>query len=139
LIFAELPKFDKTEAELKSDLDRWFYFLKSASSLEAVPKSMADDEAIQHAFHIANKAGFSREELDDQEYREIFIQDQRGALSLAKKQGLKEGLEKGIEQGVEQASLMIARSLLSLMDDKTIADNTGLSVRKIKHLREGEK
>ncbi|MDX8414275.1 MAG: Rpn family recombination-promoting nuclease/putative transposase, partial [Mariprofundales bacterium] len=87
LVFAELPKFDKCEEDLADDLDRWFYFLKSASSLEAVPKSMAQDAAIRHAFTIANKAGLSREELDDQERREIFIQDQRGALSLAQKQG----------------------------------------------------
>ncbi|MDX8414491.1 MAG: DUF4351 domain-containing protein, partial [Mariprofundales bacterium] len=85
----------KNADELDNDLDRWFYFLKSASSLEAVPKSMATDAAIQHAFSIANKAGLSSEELNDQEHREIFIQDQRGALSLAKKQGLEEGMQKG--------------------------------------------
>jgi len=131
LVFAELPKFNKSENELKSDLDRWFYFLKSASSLEAVPKSMADNEAMKHAFSIANKAGLSREELDDQEHREIFIQDQRGALSLAKKEGLEEGLEKGMEK----ATINIARSLLDLMDDATIFEATGLSVAQVQILR----
>jgi len=63
LVFAELPKFNKTEDELEHDLDRWFYFLKSASSLEAVPKSLDADAAIQHAFSIANKAGLSIEQV----------------------------------------------------------------------------
>jgi len=123
LVFAELPKFNKGESELENDLDRWFYFLKSAASLEAVPKSMAADKAIQHAFSIANKAGLSREELDDQEHREIFIQDQRGALSLAKKQGSYE------------ATINITRSLLELLDDDAIVSSTGLSIEEVRRLR----
>jgi len=127
LVFAELPKFNKTEDELEHDLDRWFYFLKSAASLEAVPKSMGSDAAIQHAFDIANKAGLSREELDDQEHREIFIQDQRGALSLAKKQG--------VQEGERAATVAIARSLLDLLDDHAIAKSTGLNLEDIRQLR----
>jgi len=73
LIFAELPKFSKGEDELLTDLDRWFYFLREAGSLDMVPKVLEHDDAIRHAFTIANKAGLSREELDDQERREIFI------------------------------------------------------------------
>ena len=131
LVFAELPKFNKTEDNLANNLDRWFYFLKSASSLQAVPKSMAADRAIQHAFSIANKAGLSRAELDDQEHREIFIQDQLGALSLAKKQGI----EQGIEQGNHEATLAIARSLLDVLDDNAIADSTGLSIAQVQQLK----
>jgi len=136
LIFAELPKFTKAESELESDLDRWFYFLKTAGSLVAVPKTLESNPAIQHAFSIANKAGMTREELDDQERREIFIQDQRGALSLAKKEGLKEGMEKGREEGEYKATLSIARSLLAVLDDQAIADVTGLSMTLIAELRE---
>jgi len=131
VVFAELPKFNKAEDELANDLDRWFYFLKSAASLEAVPKSMAEDSAIQHAFSIANKAGLNREELDDQEHREIFIQDQRGALSLAKKQG--------IEQGGQETKVTIARSLLEMLDDNAIANSTGLSLEQVRQLREMRK
>jgi len=42
-------------------------------------------------------------------------------------------------KGMERATLAIVRSLLSLMDDKTIADSTGLSTGKIQQLRKGEK
>ncbi|MDQ6976228.1 MAG: hypothetical protein Q9M22_06675, partial [Mariprofundaceae bacterium] len=102
--------------------------------LEAVPKSMVDDTAIQHAFRIANKAGLSPEELDDQEHREIFIQDQRGALSLAKKQGL----EQGLEQGDSRARIDIAQSLLGILDDHAIAKSTGLPLEEVQRLREGD-
>ncbi|MDQ6979769.1 MAG: Yae1 family protein, partial [Mariprofundaceae bacterium] len=105
-----------------------------------------------HAFVIANKAGLSREELDDQERREIFIQDQRGALQLAqrvgkeeglkegKEEGLKEGKEEGLKEGVEQgawlASQRIATSFLDILDDQTIAQKTGLSLEDVRTLRQ---
>ena len=75
LVFAELPKFDKGERELATVLDRWFYFLKTAGDLTAIPGALQGEPAIVHAFEIANKCGLSPEELDAQERREIFIQE----------------------------------------------------------------
>jgi len=156
LIFAELPKFKRSEDELETLLDKWFYFLKCAGDLRAIPKVLAGEGAINHAFVIANKAGLSREELDDQERREIFIQDQRGALQLAKRvgkeeglkegkkeglkedkeEGLKEGVEQGIEQGERLAAQRIASSFLDILDDQTIAQKTGLSLEDVHMLRQ---
>jgi len=152
LIFAELPKFKQSEDELDTLLDKWFYFLKCAGDLRAIPKALEGEDAINHAFSIANKAGLSTEELDDQERREIFIQDQRGALQLAqrvgeekgikkgieqgKEEGFKEGIEQGIEQGVFLASQRIAVSFLDLLDDETIAQKTGLSPEDVLALRQ---
>jgi len=136
LIFAELPKFKQSEDELDTVLDKWFYFLKCAGDLRAIPKVLENDDAINHAFVIANKAGLSPEELDDQERREIFIQDQRGALQLAQRVGKEEGLKEGIEQGEFLASQRIAASFLDLLDDKTIAQKTGLSIDDVRALRQ---
>jgi len=72
LIFAELPKFDKSEHELETVLDRWFYFLRQAGDLEAIPAVLQAEPAILEAFEIANKAGLTPEKLDAQERREIF-------------------------------------------------------------------
>jgi predicted transposase/invertase (TIGR01784 family) len=123
LVFTELPKFKKAEDELNTTLDKWLYFLKHAGSLAAVPKSLQSDSSIWQAFEIANKANLSREELDDQENREIFIQDQRGALSLAHKKGRKE------------REMEIARNMLANYDDATIANVTGLNTELIRSLR----
>jgi predicted transposase/invertase (TIGR01784 family) len=102
LVFAELPKFGKTENQLDSVLDKWLYFLKTAPDLTAIPPVLAQEPAIAHAFGIANKAGLTAEELDDQERREIFIQDQRGALSLAIQRGHAKGLAEGRAEGREE-------------------------------------
>ncbi len=107
---------------------RWFYFLKSAGDLTAIHGSLQVEPAIVHAFEIANKCGLSPEELDAQERREIFIQDQRGAIALAD--------QRGKQQGMQQERLRIAESLLDIIDDDTlIAERTGLSQEAIEELR----
>ncbi|MGR8934792.1 MAG: Rpn family recombination-promoting nuclease/putative transposase [Gammaproteobacteria bacterium] len=127
LIFAELPKFTLTENELSSVLDKWLYFLRTAPDLCAVPPVLAQEPAIAHAFGIANKAGLAPEELENQERREIFIQDQRGALLLAE--------QRGEQRGRTTVSLEVARQLLDILDDTTIAAKTGLSVNVVQRLR----
>ena len=102
LVFVELPKFDKTEEQLADITDKWLYFLKKAGSLEMVPKTLEVEQPISHAFRIANKANLTREELDDQERREIFIQDQRGAITKADEQGFGRGLQQGLQKGAAQ-------------------------------------
>ncbi|HIJ82788.1 MAG: hypothetical protein HW380_2014 [Magnetococcales bacterium] len=99
LVFAELPKFTKGEDQLDGIVEKWFYFLKHAGDLEAVPKTLAEVPAIKKAFEIANKAGLTPEELDDQERREMFIQDQRGAIQFAEQKGRKAGHEEGFREG----------------------------------------
>jgi predicted transposase/invertase (TIGR01784 family) len=69
----------------------------------------------------------SAEELEIQTKRQIFIQDQLGALSLATKQG--------IELGKQEEKLEIARNLLDVLDDATIALKTGLTLEQIQALR----
>ncbi|MFO1434391.1 MAG: Rpn family recombination-promoting nuclease/putative transposase [Candidatus Competibacteraceae bacterium] len=135
LVFAELPKFTKTEQELETVLDRWFYFLKHAGNLEVVPASLQTEPAIVEAFDIANKAGLTPEELDDQERREIFIQDQRGAIMLAEQRGMQKGREEGIRTGRDEEKLRIARTLLDIMDDALIAEKTGLPLDEVRQLR----
>jgi predicted transposase/invertase (TIGR01784 family) len=53
--------------------------------------------------------------------------------------GIEQGIEKGIEQGIEKGSkkkqIEIAKNLLDVLDDETIAQKTGLSYETIKSLR----
>jgi hypothetical protein len=58
----------------------------------------------------------------------MFIQDQRGAITKATKQARQEGWQ--------EAQLEIARRLLPVLDDATIATTTGLPVSEIQRLRE---
>lgn len=64
-------------------LDRWYYFLKHADDLEVVLVTQKTESQIRHAFELANKAGLTPVKLDNQERREIYLQEQKGATQLA--------------------------------------------------------
>jgi predicted transposase/invertase (TIGR01784 family) len=114
LVFAELPKFVLTEAELTTPLDRWFYFLKTAKNLTAIPQSLAIEPAIIQALELANRAGWSEEELDDVEKREMWLEDQRylqKRLQTAEQRGIEKGLKEGLEQGRKGKAELLVRLL----------------------------
>jgi len=134
LIFVELPKFKKQVDVLDTIKDKWIFFLKNAGSLDYIPEVLTDP-CIKEAFDTANEAGLSIEELDLQEKRYDYIRLQKGSIALAREQGKEEGREEGREEGEKQAKLKIARSLLDILDDQTIAEKTGLSVKKVNQLR----
>ena len=128
LVFVELPKFERSLAELDTLTEKWMYFLRHARDLNTVPTIMGDVAEIQQAFVMANQANLSPEELDELEHQLIFIQDQRGAIVKATQQGL--------QQGRQEVQVDIARRLLGLMDDAAIAQTTGLALADIQVLRQ---
>ncbi|HAN73518.1 MAG TPA: transposase [Planktothrix sp. UBA8402] len=123
LVFVELPKFQKSLEQLETLTDKWIYFMQSARILETVPETLETVPQIQRAFQIANQTNLTREELDEVEKVELFLQDQRNAISFAESQARQ---EKAIE---------IARQLLNILDDETISRTTGLSLAEIQKLK----
>ncbi len=131
LLFVELPKFTKEQAQLETITDKWIYFIKYARSLTGIPENMDDTPELHQAFEIANQANLSPDELDDFERREMFIYDQQGAVNL--------GREEGREEGKKEEQRAIAEKLLARLDDEAIAEITGLSLETVRDLRvEGE-
>ncbi len=137
LIFIELPKFIKTEAELKTIQDKWLYFIKNAGDLDYIPNNL--DQELEKAFDIANEANLSVEELELQHKKKDWIYIQKSSIELATKTGLKQGIEEGrkegIEEGINKASTAIALNLLEKgIDVATIAEVTSLPESEIKQL-----
>lgn len=139
LIFVELPKFTRTLEDLNSIQDKWIYFVKNAGSLEYIPDTLGSDPSITNAFNLINEAAMSREELEIQFKRRDFIILQRGSLELAERKGREtgrqEGREVGLQEGMEKAREDVARNLLDILDDATIAAKTGLSPAQVSQLR----
>ncbi len=130
LVFVELPKFQLDLAQLSRLTDKWMYFLQHTRELESIPETMGTVPEIRQAFEVANQANLSRDELDELDHQLIFIQDQRGAIAFATKQGL--------AQGTRTAQVTIAQKLLAIMDDASIAQTTGLSIDDVQRLRSTE-
>jgi predicted transposase/invertase (TIGR01784 family) len=104
-VFIELSKFTKKkEQELRSILEKWLYFLKRAPKLKAIPSLAADTQALRSAYEVANKFGWSREEMDVYDYWNLREQGERGAVKKARDEGREEGEQAGLKKG-EQAGL----------------------------------
>ena len=136
LIFIELPKFTKMESELETLMDKWLYFVKNAGSLAYIPVTLKENQEIVEAFDIANTAALNQAELEAQERRHDFIRLQRGAVQLAKKEGIKEGLEQGLKQGLEQGKLEGKQEGLEL--GKLEGKQEGLELGKLEGKQEGK-
>lgn len=61
------------------------------------------------------------------EARQAEIMDQLTREKSAREEGIREGIEKG--------KIDIARNLIGLLDDETIANKTGLSIDIVKSLK----
>ncbi len=49
--------------------------------------------------------------------------------------GLEKGIKKGIEKGQKEEKIAITRSLLDILDDRTISERIGLDIKEVKKIR----
>ncbi|MEQ8754503.1 MAG: Rpn family recombination-promoting nuclease/putative transposase [Coleofasciculus sp. G1-WW12-02] len=136
LVFVELPKFTKKLEELETVIDKWIYFIKETSNLEIIPENLREVPQIEKALTIANQASLSVEELEEIQKEEILLEDRRGELSLAKREGIEEGIIEGITKG-ERALLLrqIERRFGEIPAD-AIASIEALTVQDLERLGE---
>jgi predicted transposase/invertase (TIGR01784 family) len=103
--FIELKKFNKSEEELDSIIEKWIYFIKNADNLSIIPKSALDIPELSEAYNQAAMNAWSEEELEIYEYWQI-----RDAEDQYK---IREEFEKGIEKGIEKGKIEVARRLIT--------------------------
>jgi predicted transposase/invertase (TIGR01784 family) len=121
--FIELPKFNKTEKELQTLVEKWVYFIKNAENLTVVPAAIGD-KGLKSAYTEADQHTWTKEDLEAYEYsrmrendevtREMFVEqrgEMRGKIEIAK------------------------NSLAEGLDIKLISKLTGLSIEQIEALR----
>ena len=135
LIFVELPKFKKDLAALETIIDKWLFFLTNARKLKDVPDTMDNIPELKKAFYIANQANLNLDELEEQEKSEIFIQDQRGAITKAARESLEQGRQEGLTEGLQQKTNEIAKKMLGSFDEQTIAHITVLTLDEIRAMQ----
>jgi len=99
-VFLELPKYPKDKTP-KTMVERWAYFFREAENLEMVPEELNHPPLVE-ALDAARIAHFTREEWDAYIEAGMALQNERGLLSLAEKEGLKKGLDQGRKQGLDE-------------------------------------
>ncbi|BDU50676.1 Rpn family recombination-promoting nuclease/putative transposase [Haliovirga abyssi] len=128
--FIELEKYNE---KFSTMLDRWVNFLKRAEKYEEnkLPKELEEVSTIKKAVEILEEMSLNKDERESYEARLKWLRDEDAALKKAEKKGI----EKGIEKGIKKRNIEIAKSLLDVLDLKTIMEKTGLSEEEIEKLK----
>ena len=136
LMFLELPKFKKELSDLETKTEKWIYFIKSAQGLEVIPSSLEEESEIKAALNIANRANLNNEELEEIQKEEILIEDRKGEISLAIREGIGIGREEGIGIGVVKLILRQIRRKFGEITPEVQTQIEQLSLEKLDILGE---
>ena len=120
--FLELPKFRKKKYKdfRENDIERWLMFLEKDTPEATLKELITMDEAI-------GKAEQKIEYLSsDEESMRIYYERER---SLHERANM-------ISSAEERKAIEIAKNLLDVLDNETIALKTGLSIEEVKELRD---
>ncbi len=126
--FLELPKLSKLDSikDLDAPILDWLEFIDSDSK-EEMEMIAEKNENIKTAYEILQRVSKSKEARMAYEARQAEIMDQLTREKAAR--------EEGFEQGTNQKAIEIAKNLLGLIDDETIAIKTGLPLELVKNLK----
>ena len=125
-IYLEMPKFNKSEKELKTRFEKWMYVLKNLPKLERVPVELKGQIFLK-LFDTAEIAKLRPEEYKQYEASMNAYRDVKNSIDTAFEKGEIKGIEKG---KIEDARKMLEKGL----DIDLIIEITGLSRDKIKRL-----
>lgn len=112
LIFIEIPKFTKTDKELKTGVDKWLFVLKNMSRLKKVPVIL-NTRIFSKLFNIAAVSNLTKEDYmkyekdlmaswDEYAIKKTIEHDRQMAREQGREEGREEGREKGREEGREK-------------------------------------
>ena len=144
-VFVEMPRFQKTEGELKTHFDKWLYFLKNLESFDRIPEIL-NEEVFLEGFRKAEIANYNEKERDQYEESLKHYRDLKAVIDTAVNdalvQGEKIGIEKGEKIGIEKgekkkAVEMAKRCILKGMPFDEISELTGLSVQEVEEVKRG--
>lgn len=120
----ELPKFRKTEDEVKTDEERWIYLFKNAAKLGYVPPCLEQLKATEKAMEVLDRHMWSKEELEAFERMLHSERVQRSVMETARAEG-------EAKRNKEIAKQMLSKGL----DICLIKDVTGLSDAEIEEIK----
>lgn len=141
-IFVELPKFKKTETELKTGMDKWLYSIKNMENLPQIPLPLNKHKIFRDFYRVTETANLTPKDMTAYEYelkrkRDNFSADEY-ARSEAQRLGQKLGEELGAARERLKAEKEKRNAALTLKKNNVpinlIANATGLTVEEIEAL-----
>ena len=131
-VFVEVAKFDKSEDELTTELDKWLYMLKNLSRLLDRPAALRD-KIFKRFFDAAEFASLDDEDKKNYINNMQTARDTYNQIEYAKKKGREEGMLAGIEKGRREVAMNLLRLKLPV---PAICEATGLAEEEVAGLKE---
>ncbi len=103
-VYVELPRFNKTETELKTLQDKWLYFFKNWNCTDHIPPSVKEREIIE-AYRSMEEFNWSPALKDAYIKANIAISEEHEGKRREYEKGKTEGLEEGREK--ERAKIAV--------------------------------
>ena len=126
-IYIEMPKFIKTENELKTTFDKWLFVLRHLPDLQNRPKAL-QERIFEKLFKTAEIAKFSQKERQEYEDSLKYYRDLVNTVDTAEQDGK--------EKGKKEKALEIAKNLIRAgVELNVIIKSTGLTQEEIENLK----
>ncbi|MCB1193013.1 MAG: Rpn family recombination-promoting nuclease/putative transposase [Leptospiraceae bacterium] len=134
----EMPKFTKTEKELKTHFDKWIYFLKNLPNFSEIP-SILREPIFEKAFHVAETSNFNESELEAYMASLVEYWDMNNVIDGSFEKGMEKGMEKGKiegkrEGGIEKSKEIAKELKKNNIGTDIISKSTGLTLEEIEKL-----
>jgi predicted transposase/invertase (TIGR01784 family) len=138
-IFLQMPLFTLTEPELKTQKDKWLFFLKNLESFDEIP-AILREPVFEKAFATAEYVNYPPALQEAYQNDLKAYRDNINVLETARiegeSRGRAEGRAEGRTEGRAERDIEIARSMKKDgIDPAVIAKYTGLSLTEIKRLK----
>ena len=129
-----LIKVNSFDDIAKDSLDEWIYFLKNEEIKEEFSaKGLAQAKKTLDVLKLPEQERAEYERYQDNlHYRASMV---HSSYHLGIFKGVEQGRAEGRAEGEQQKAMDIARNLIDVLDDETIAVKTGLTVKDIERLR----
>lgn len=122
-VYIEMPKFQKQEDELESNLDRWLYIFKNMHILDRMPREIREGIFLK-LFEQCEIAQYKPKELMKYEQSWKEHNDMFAVLSTAEKKGINSAKKEVVINAIKKG-----------FDDQTISEITNLSLLTILEIR----
>ncbi|MCI5159315.1 MAG: Rpn family recombination-promoting nuclease/putative transposase, partial [Candidatus Electrothrix sp. AUS1_2] len=136
-IFPEyyLIKVNSFDDIAKDSLDEWIYFLKNEEIKEEFKaKGLLKAKDALDIMKLPESERLAYERYQEDLHYQASMLHSSYHFGISK--GVEQGRAEGRAEGEQQKALEIARNLIDLLDDATIAEKVGLPVEKIARLRQ---
>ena len=127
LLFLETKKFNKTENELKTQLDKWMYLLKNISDMMEQPKTIFEPIFVQF-MEQAEIARFTPQERRGYDVSMMAYRDVQNSVDTARNDGWNDGWNDGEKSGVKKGK---AEDIVDLMESMKLTMEQAMRALKI--------